>query len=585
MTHLEEIERAAAAFRTQPVEAIPFSLYRLFDEAGDRLRYEAAYFSRRRRLVALGLAAWRWRRAEDIAALEDAIWAVCEEFTWALPAHLGGRSLEIGALGDHETCPDLFACETAFALAELRDLLRAELSPVVAERARTEILRRVLHPFMARKSPWNWELMRSNWCAVCGGSVGAAALYLYGDGPELTAVLDRVRPTLDRFLESFTDDGACLEGLGYWTYGVGFFTAFADLLLQRTGGKIDLMAAAKFRRIAAFQGAAYLDDELALSFADGDAHERYRPGLSAYLARRFPEARVPPAALAAGLADDRCGRWALSYRDLLWANTSASQYAAPQSAVAARTEQADSPLVGPIWFPHAQWLICPAATRGTMAFAAKGGHNDEPHNHNDIGSFILASGEDELIADLGAGEYVKDYFNEKRYSIFCNSSLSHSVPIVNGRPQAQGNERRAREVEFRSSAGANILSMEISAAYEDPSLRLLVRRFEFSAGGLVLRDDFTFDRPDFELIERFVTRCRVVPTTEGTVIEGECAALLVTAGGVRPEIREHVHRDHQGRDVTVYSLNYRFVGGSDGAKPSSTASVALRFEFRPIGRG
>jgi hypothetical protein len=572
MNHLEEIARAAAAFRAEPIEAIPFSLYRLFDETGDRLRYEAAYFSRRRRLVALGLAAWRWRRTEDIAALEDAIWAVCEEFTWALPAHLGGRSLESGALVEHETCLDLFACETAFALAELRDLLRAELAPAVAERARTEILRRVLHPFMARKSPWNWELMRNNWCAVCGGSVGAAALYLYEDGPELDAVLGRIYPTLENFLESFSEDGACLEGLGYWTYGVGFFVSFADLLLRRTNGRVDLISAPKFRRVAAFQSAAYLNDRLAVSFADSDPHERYRRGLSAYLARRFPEARLPPIELEAGVLDDPCGRWCLAFRDLLWGE---GDVAVDASAA----KNADRRTTGPFWFPDAQWLICPAGDNDGLAFAAKAGHNEEPHNHNDVGSFLLAKGDDLLIADLGAGEYVKDYFNENRYSIFCNASLSHSVPIIDGRGQEAGAHCRAHDVEFLRHGGKSVLSMDIAGAYTVPSLRGLKRRLEIDEGEiLALEDAFFFDGPEYEVVERFVTCCAVAPAEEGTLITGLGASLLVvSADGSRPKILEHAHRDHSGRNVTVRSLDFHYDGTPGQVGPSS---LSLRFVFR-----
>ncbi len=618
MDFREEIEGAAAAFRTEPIPALTFSLYRLFDEEGDRLRFETAYFERRRRLVAFGLAAALDRKPEDLAALHDAIWAVCDEFSWALPAHLGGRSLEPAALADHATCLDLFACETAFALAEIRYVFRADLAPIVAERIAAEVRRRVLAPFVARRESWSWELMRNNWCAVCAGSIGTSALYLSGEGPEREAILDRVLPTLDRFLESFSEDGACLEGLSYWTYGVGFFTTFADLLLERTGGKIDLLAAPRFRRVAAFQGTAYLNDALAVSFADGDSHERWRPGLTAYLSRRFPEAAMPPRKLAAALADDRCGRWALSYRDLIWsgdagagaAASAASGFGAASAASAASAARAGvssaasvtgaAPLAArePVWFPDAEWLICPARTETSFAFAAKGGHNDEPHNHNDVGSFILACGDDELVADLGAGEYVKDYFNENRYSIFCCSSESHSVPLVNGAPQLPGAERRARDVAYRRGDGVSVLSMDIAPAYGEATLRLR-RRFEFAdTGELTVVDEIGAEGEAPAIVERFVTRCGVELTEEGAVIRGKtAAALVIAAGTARPRVREHAHREHDGRVTTVRSLDFvaapmeSETGRATATeRPAATARPAagvvrtFRFEFRPFRR-
>ena len=76
--------------------------------------------------------------------------------------------------------------------------------------------------------------------------------------------------------------------------------------------------------------------------------------------------------------------------------------------------------------------------------AVKGGTNQEPHNHNDVGSFFYVLGSDMLLEDLGAGEYTADYFGEKRYHIFCNSSFSHNVPILCGMGQYAGDMVRPR---------------------------------------------------------------------------------------------------------------------------------------------
>ncbi len=583
--YVEELGRCAAAFHGKPVASLPFGSYRMFDESGDRRRFEEPYFERRRGLVATGLASWLFGRAEDIAALEDLIWAICDEYTWALPAHLEGTSLDIrclpgGAEAVHPELLDLFSCETAFALAEICCLLEGRLTPIVAERARRELRRRVLVPFLARAKPWRWELMRNNWCAVCAGSVGAAALYLVRDLDELAAILARVLPTLERFLESFADDGTCLEGLGYWTYGVGFFASFADLLERETGGRLDLMANEKFRRVASFQKSCYLNECMAVSFADGSAQERYRIGLADYLARRFPEASPPPRALAAGFGHDHNGRWCLSFRDLLWARGAACPAAEAEVpagqigptyrvviGVECQLAAAGQPDLGPpVWLPDAQWLLCPARKEGSLAFAAKGGHNDEPHNHNDIGSFELVLGERQLLADLGRGEYTRDYFNERRYSIFCNSSFGHNLPIVGGQGQMEGAGHRARNVEFRREGKISILTMDIAPAYGCEALLRLTRRFEFDgdgAGGLRLRDEFEFSRPGVEVIERFVTPCTVTAAREAGCFlvdagGSKARALLVSCSvpGCAARLSSHGHREHEGGMSIVTGLDY-----------------------------
>ena len=541
-----EIAFSEEGRRASPVPGLPFGLFRLFDETGDRGAYEAPYFERRRRLVAAGLASWLRGAPESIKHLEDIIWAICDEYTWALPAHFDGASLDPGSL-DAE-CLDLFSCETAFALAEILSLAGDSLAPIVAARARAEVHKRVLAPFLARKSPWRWELMVNNWCAVCAGSVGAAALYLCGDSARAAAVITRALPTLDRFLDSFSPDGVCLEGLGYWTYGLGYYAAFADLLLTATKGSIDLLADGRARKATAFQSAAYLDSRTALSFADGSAAERYRRGLSAYLARRFPEAAPPARELAADFGHDHYGRWALAFRDLVWDEPRA------QKVGKAR----------PAWYPEAQWLIQPAAAPGRLAFAAKGGHNGEPHNHNDLGSFEVVLDGVELLADLGCGEYTKAYFSGERYSIFCNASFGHSVPIVNGRGQSEGAKHAAKVLSFSADGGRAVLSLEIAGAYDCPGLESLVRRFEFDGGEkLVVTDSFAFsaggglaggDHAEgaadgtAAIVERFITRAP------------EALERLLTITCSRPDasldIASHAHREHDGSESLIESLDY-----------------------------
>ncbi|HWP68440.1 MAG TPA: heparinase II/III family protein, partial [Rectinemataceae bacterium] len=563
------------------------SLYRTFDETGDRAAFEAPYFERRRRLVATGLAAWLWKKPEDIACLEDTIWAICNEYTWALPAHLEGGSLDPlalqragkktggGALWPHREYLDLFACETGFALAEITTILEGSLAPIVTERARLELGKRVLKPFLARKEPWRWELMRNNWCAVCAGSIGAAALYIERDERTLSAIIDRVLPTMERFISSFADDGACLEGSGYWTYGVGFFLSFADMLEKSSGGLIDLAATDKFRRIAAFMSRCYLNDSMAISFADGSSGERYRIGIAHFLARRFPGLPLPYPSLAADFTHDHYGRWCLAFRDLLWARGAVAPVIKPASSE-------------PVWLPDAQWLICPARAQDSLAFAAKGGHNDEPHNHNDVGSFELISGKSEFLADLGCGSYTRDYFGAGRYSILCNSSLGHSLPIIDGRGQESGAARRAKILEFRRAESHAILRMDIAAAYNCPELLSLERSFDFDGGRrLVLCDKFIFSRPGIAVIERFMTRAecglRLIhdsaeedsekKTLCGIYWDASSPTLSISCSvnDAAPETIRHKNVEHDGEENRITSLDYTFA--------TETTSFVVVFEF------
>lgn len=65
------------------------------------------------------------------------------------------------------------------------------------------------------------------------------------------------------------------------------------------------------------------------------------------------------------------------------------------------------PLPEHTWLPDTQVLVAraePGSAPGLLV-AAKGGHNDESHNHNDVGTFIIALDARPLVIDAGVGTY------------------------------------------------------------------------------------------------------------------------------------------------------------------------------------
>jgi len=83
------------------------------------------------------------------------------------------------------------------------------------------------------------------------------------------------------------------------------------------------------------------------------------------------------------------------------------------------------------------------------------------HNQNDVGAFIVHWRGQSLVAELGRGRYTRAYFGPERYQLLVNSSLGHSVPVVNGHPQPAG---RAWEAELLARAD-DALALELRAAY------------------------------------------------------------------------------------------------------------------------
>ncbi|MBN2053319.1 hypothetical protein JW905_00265, partial [bacterium] len=190
---LSGIRAEAKRARSTPITPLPFSLFHLFETTGERAAYEQAYFDRRRRLAGLALTAVIDEADENLPALADLLWEICNEYTWSLPAHL---PVGVEAVHAHRVPPeqvvDLFAAHTAHALAEVISLLGERLDPWLAYRIRREVDRRIFEPLFYDPRHFEWESLRMNWSAVCGGCAGMAALILVDDRERLAGMIDRV---------------------------------------------------------------------------------------------------------------------------------------------------------------------------------------------------------------------------------------------------------------------------------------------------------------------------------------------------------------------------------------------------------
>lgn len=103
-------------------------------------------------------------------------------------------------------------------------------------------------------------------------------------------------------------------------------------------------------------------------------------------------------------------------------------------------------------------------------FAAKGGYNDESHNHNDIGTFILYHEGQPLLVDIGVETYSSKTFSPKRYEIWTMQSDYHNVPVINGFSQAYGKKYKPSEVAFHNSNSKIQMSLNLAGAYPEEAL-------------------------------------------------------------------------------------------------------------------
>jgi hypothetical protein len=504
---LRRCEKIAAAAR--PITVLPYTTYQEFGRTGVRRTFDHAYRDRRTRLAAAALLALLRPSPESRDLVNDLAWAICEESDWVPPEH---KYNDI----------DLFASETAFALAEATVLLDEVFEPPVLARVRDEIKRRILDCYLA--GSFGWEDGHNNWTGVCEASTGAAFLYLEDDPKRLTTALNRILEGLDRFIDrAFLDDGGSSEGVGYWQYGLSNVIAFSELLRRRTGGAVDVLAHDKFQSIARYPESVLVRPPIFYNCSDCDGRARFLPGMISKLAERTGVAETT-ALLAPSLRAGLLTKLPWAVRNLLWWDGSAGRAPRPSDQLLPATGVAR--------------LV---AQRGKLVLMAKAGHNLENHNHNDVGSFALYVDGEELVADPGRGLYDGSYFSSTRYENPMCNSYGHSVPRIGGREQAFGEEYAGTITAFEPDARPKRLLIEFADAYPVKGLTGLSRELALDNDGLTLSDTFAFRGRRAAIEEAFATYYDVRVRGRTARIRGERSTLkleIVEPAGATFDVEE-----------------------------------------------
>lgn len=547
---LTEIREEAERLLQNPMKELTFQEFTIFRETGSRLEYEKSYFAKRRRLNTFALMTLlEPTESVYLRELQETIWSICNEYTWCLPAHLKNspemdaelKDTFLQTIKNPRYSIDLFAAETAFALSEISHILDHVLDPLIQKRVKQEVYRRVLEPFQHQS--FEWEKSTHNWAAVCAGSIGAAALYVVNDHHMLSSILDRVLQAMSYYLIGFNEDGACMEGYGYWQYGFGFYVYFSDLLKINTCGEIDLFQIEKVHQIATFQQKCFIYKNQVVNFSDSTEKGSVFLGLSHYLKDVFPKLEVPETELRAAYTDDHCSRWAPAFRNLIWFDENKSGKPWGNATY---------------YLKDSQWFI---SRHNEYVFASKGGHNDEPHNHNDVGHFILQAKGETFLKDLGSGMYCEGYFNQERYTFLCNGSQGHSVPIINHQFQSEGASCHASAIHFVTSQEDDVLEMDLAGAYEVGNLERLSRKFIWKKKNIpemILSDTYSFTERPTSIVERFITPVmKVTEESDGVVLEGtEKMKILFDRDKLDLTIQRNEFLNHFGEREEFYQLDF-----------------------------
>ncbi|RQX03000.1 heparinase II/III family protein [Micromonospora inaquosa] len=493
---LADLRATAERDRTTPWPTPLASQYARYHRYGDRETYERQVFARQRRLTRASLIAAVTLDNGWLDEIVDGVTLLCEQSSWCWPAHDDTHTVH-GTVLPTVTDPylDLGAGEVAAQLAWIDHLLGEPLdvrAPGLRARIRYEVDRRVLTPFTTRRD-WHWLGLDGdvhNWNPWIHGNVLVAALRLVDDQTRRAALVDLVVEGLDRYVAALPADGAVDEGYDYWWNGVCRVLEALDILAHAAGGALDDVPGDALRHSVAFPHRMHLGGPWYLNHADGAARPAIAQPWHALhrAARRVGDrdaqahaaAHRRPDAPVAG-AEQGLGRLLRALTDPSWV------HAAPGM----------SPLPRDVWLPSTQVMLArrTAGSAEGLTLALKGGHNGEHHNHNDVGSVVIALNGVPVLVDAGRPTYTAQTFGPDRYGIWTMQSAWHNVPHPRATGQSPGRGFTARQVTHVADDIRSAATMDIAPAYPRSDLRYWWRaaRFDRHGGHVEIVDTWEFD--------------------------------------------------------------------------------------------
>jgi len=348
------------------------------------------------------------------------------------------------------------------------------------------IQERILDPYMNRSDFW-WQAFDStphttvnNWNPWCNFNVLTCFMLLENNPEKLSAAVYRTMISVDKFIDKSNSDGACEEGPSYWGHAAGKMYDYLQILNLATAGKIRIFDEPMIKNMGEYISKSFIGNDWVVNFADASAKGGGLPGVIFRFGKAVNSNEMKQ--FAAYLFQlDTTKSYYNSDRDLFRCLENLASHNEMAKTVAALSNQ------NSMWYPQTEF--CYMRNQNGFFFAAKGGYNNESHNHNDVGSFILYLNKTPMFIDAGVGTYNRKTFSNERYSIWNMQSSYHNLPVINGVSESDGAQFRSKNVKFNSKESSFKLDLE-NAYIKDAAVKKWSRCYQLVKNGLVINDVF-----------------------------------------------------------------------------------------------
>lgn len=591
--------RDARRFLGEPIPVLNDSVIEEGRRKQDRQIYEIPMRLRLVRLNAFVIAEGMANRGEFLPAIEREMSAILDEPGWIVG---GALTSEIGT--PKRTQVDLVTAPRAWTLATADYWLGDRLPSELRRRLREQLEERVFAPYLedaaAGEKRFFWlEPQTNNWGPVCHAGIVGAALAVVESRGYRARIVHTAVTRLDGYLNgwSVSPDGLCLEGVGYWDYGFGNYLLLAETLWRNSAGRVNVYAGERVRQVATTTRRLELSHGTYPSFADCAVYMRPNLALLWLIKERFGVSGPGWPEAPEGGAEMFRPEWA--FQDFAGRpdpkELAGSMFALhPQGDRLAAYGIFAFPFLPSVANEGAPFVMDPLrssfirsgvavlrdVTPGmpVLSLAVKGGHNDEPHGHHDLGSYVIAVDGRPLLLDPGAELYTPSTFGPRRFESMMNNSLGHPVPIVAGKPQRDGAAAKAVMHHTSVDDEREVITMDLTAGYDVPELIKLTRTFTFvrKEQRIEILDEVEFSEPR-AFGTAFVTNSAWRERGPGAFVisdDGAAVHVMIESDGGELNARsEPVTAPRQKPGIAPLRLGYDFRGPVRIARIKATITV------------
>jgi hypothetical protein len=324
----------------------------------------------------------------------------------------------------------------------------------------------------------------NNWNPWINYNMLNCFLILENDPSKKVAEVQKIINSLDKFLNGYSDDGGCDEGPSYWGAAGALLYESLEIMKNATGNKFDVFEDPLIQNIGKYFCKVNIHAPYFLNFADADATTGGSPS-SVY---RYGKAIKDVQMQQFGSYLAKLGKWG----DHSFSGKICDQIRDLGLLNEIQSADAKEALVPDFWLPDTEVSGARDKEGSFMGFffGAKGGFNNESHNHNDVGTCIMYYNGKPCLVDVGREEYTAKTFSSRRYEIWTMQSGYHNLPVINGTDQMQGEDYKARNSTFSSNTKSAMFSTDIAGAYpKEAGVKSWVRSYTLNRGKSFLISD------------------------------------------------------------------------------------------------